>query len=422
MTISSAAWRPPREQTARPTVVDVIAFVLAVIMLLVFSQAWVLPVAGEKADPAASGLLRALFFPAYAAGLILLVLSPGRMLQGLARQPFLCLLMLIVCTSIVWSIAPDQTLRRSFAIGFTTLCGAVLATRYRWATLVEVLAAAFATLVVASYVAGVAIPSIGRMHDLFPGAWRGLWTEKSAMGGNMAQFFPVLCAAALLNPSRRALWWTAAGLAAGLVLLSTSKTALMALLLGAGGLVFVGLVRRGRVTGVAATWIGVVGLLVIVSAGIFAADAVFALLGKDATLTGRTKIWAGVLRQIDARPWLGYGYGAVWNDPSGRGPLAWITHDAGFRPQHAHNAWLEQWLGLGVVGLAAWVLFYLQTITAALVAVYREKGAYAAFPFLLIFSLLSLTESIAVTYNDLRWVVFVMFAVKLAYPDRLVLR
>ncbi|WP_438801850.1 hypothetical protein, partial [Enterobacter hormaechei] len=78
------------------------------------------------------------------------------------------LLMLIVCTSIVWSIAPDQTLRRSFAIGFTTLCGAVLATRYRWATLVEVLAAAFAILVVASYVAGVAIPSIGRMHDLFP--------------------------------------------------------------------------------------------------------------------------------------------------------------------------------------------------------------------------------------------------------------
>ena len=140
MTISSAAWLPPREQTARPTVVDVIAFVLAVIMLLVFSQAWVLPVAGEKADPAASGLLRALFFPAYAAGLILLVLSPGRMLQGLARQPFLCLLMLIVCTSIVWSIAPDQTLRRSFAIGFTTLCGAVLANQLiSWNIYIQIL-------------------------------------------------------------------------------------------------------------------------------------------------------------------------------------------------------------------------------------------------------------------------------------------
>jgi hypothetical protein len=30
----------------------------------------------------------------------------------------------------------------------------------------------------------------------------------------------------------------------------------------------------------------------------------------------------------------------------------------------------------------------------------------------------ALTESIAVTYNDFRWVLFVAFAAKLAFPDR----
>jgi len=34
-----------------------------------------------------------------------------------------------------------------------------------------------------------------------------------------------------------------------------------------------------------------------------------------------------------------------------------------------------------------------------------------------VFALTSLTESIAVQYNDMRWVLFVALAVKLALPD-----
>ena len=51
------------------------------------------------------------------------------------------------------------------------------------------------------------------------------------------------------------------------------------------------------------------------------------------------------------------------------------------------------------------------------VALYRSRGAYLALPFFVIFSLTSLTESIAVVYNDMRWVIFVALAVKLALPD-----
>src|SRR6185295_13406240 len=122
-------------------------------------------------------------------------------------------------------------------------------------------------------------------------------------------------------------------------------------------------------------------------------------------------------RQIDTRPWTGFGYGAVWDETGAWGPLAWIVKDAGFRPHHAHNAWIEQWLGLGIGGLAAFVGFYLQTMITAIVAVYRHKGAYLALPFLVVYSLMSLTESIAVTYNDFRWVICVAIAVKLAWPD-----
>ena len=53
-----------------------------------------------------------------------------------------------------------------------------------------------------------------------------------------------------------------------------------------------------------------------------------------------------------------------------------------------------------------------------LVAVYRERGALLAFPFLIVFTLVSLTESIAVVYNDFRWALFVALAGKLAFSDR----
>jgi hypothetical protein len=70
------------------------------------------------------------------------------------------------------------------------------------------------------------------------------------------------------------------------------------------------------------------------------------------------------------------------------------------------------------MGLIAWGLFYLQTMTLAVIAVFRDRGALLAFPFLVVYSLVSLTESIAVVYNDFRWVLFVAFAAKLAFPDR----
>ena len=47
-------------------------------------------------------------------------------------------------------------------------------------------------------------------------------------------------------------------------------------------------------------------------------DLLFSLLGKDATLTGRTGIWSAVIDSIAKRPLLGYGYQAFWLAPGRR--------------------------------------------------------------------------------------------------------
>lgn len=410
-------WSADRPQTVSPSP-SLLTVAVAAAMLLIFSAAWQLPLFGEKADEAASGLLRVAFLPAYGLAFLLIMARPWNMIRVSVRQPFLIILMGVVAASIAWSIQPDVSIRRGFAVGCTTLAGLALASRFRWAELARLYGIVFCILIVASYAVSLALPSIGVMTEIFPGAWRGLWMEKNGLGGLMAFGACLLGAGALLNPDRAKLFTLFAGLAIGLVLLSQSKTALASLLLGMTALGFVWIVQRGPALGAAATWAGVTGALLLAMFVLLASDVLFEILGKDATLTGRTEIWTAAMRQIEQRPWQGYGYAAVWSDQSGWGPLAWIVNDAKFVPQHAHNSWLEQWLGIGLFGLIAWGLFYLQTMSLAVVAVYRERGAMLAFPFLVVFTLVSLTESIAVVYNDFRWVLFVSLAAKLAFSDR----
>jgi len=405
----------PARARSRP--VDVAAFALSVLMLLVYAQPWAVFLPGAVSD-AGSSLARIMFFPMYALGVGLVATRPGAALRGLFGQPFLIVLLAVTAASIAWSVSPDETPRRVIAIVLTTLCGVALGSRWRWPALAEVLASAFAVLSITSLVLGAVVPSIGRMSELFPGAWRGAWIEKNIFGEMMTFGFLISAAAGLLNIRRAALWWPFAALDLALLLASTSKTSLVALLLGMAAMGFVLLARRGGAVAVLACYVAVVGVIGLAAGVILAPDVFFALLGKDATLTGRTKIWAAVIRLISQRPWIGYGYQAVWTDTSGWGPLAWIVKDAGFKPEHAHNSWLEQWLGMGVFGLAAWALYYLTTLFRAIWAVFTSKGALLAFPFLIVFSLMSLTESVAVIYNDLRWVIFVALSIRLALPDR----
>lgn len=420
----AAPWPPLRQARARSipsalSLTDSLAFFLAVLMLLVFSQGWQFPLTGD-AKATDSALLRIGILPAYAAAMLMLLLSPWNAVKATLRQPFLIALMGVVCASYFWSIAPDQTARRAFAVVCTTLGGVVIASRFRWAQIAEITAVTFAVLAVLSLVVCLAVPRIGVMTEIFPGAWRGLWVEKNILGGIMALGFSIFAAAAILNPRRALTWCGFAVLALFLVVMSQSKTSLVSLLLGAMAMGFIYIVQRGPALGVASVWLAVSACALAGAFVFFASDVFFELLGKDATLTGRTEIWTAIIRQIEQRPWTGYGYEAVWGDRSGRGPFAWVVKEAGFIPQHAHNSWLEQWLGLGMIGLAAWGLFYLQAMMTAVLAIFRHRGAYLAFPFLLMFSLITLTESIAVTFNDFRWTLFVAFAVKLAYagPDR----
>lgn len=419
--MTAQVWSPGEIQASaepRPTALDALAFASGVLLILIYSQGWLGPIMGYGASTTEGPLIRLIYFPAYLAGLVLVGGAPSRTLLGFLKSPLLVVLLALVASSWFWSVDPSATVRRLVALTFTCLGGVALAARFRWSTLAEVVATAFAVLAVLSLLIALLKPEWGLMSRNFPGAWRGLWLEKNNLGGNMTVGFAFCVAAAILAPQRRMMWVGFAALCVALVAASTSKTSLVVLALTIGCMGFIWLVRKGPAAGVAGGWLGLVGVMLIAAIWLFAADAVFDFLGKDATLTGRTEIWEGINRVMVGHEWTGYGYGSVWDDASSFTPLSWITHYAGFRANHAHNGWMEIWLNIGVIGVVAFGFWFIEVWFRTLWTTFAGgDAAWVALPFIAAYSIAMLTESITLTWHDMRWVLFVAVAVKLALGE-----
>jgi len=122
------------------------------------------------------------------------------------------------------------------------------------------------------------------------------------------------------------------------------------------------LARRGGISRILAI-LGCIPLLGVAVMADVAPDALFGLLGKDATLTGRTELWPYVIDLIDERPWIGWGYRSFWQQNN---PLAVdLWNKLGWIIPESHNGLLDVLLDVGYVGCAVFAYVFLATgITA----------------------------------------------------------
>lgn len=93
-----------------------------------------------------------------------------------------------------------------------------------------------------------------------------------------------------------------------------------------------------------------VALLAVAIASVtFARGFVFGLLGKSSDLTGRAETWQKVWELVEQRPWFGWGWVSYW--PTWVKPFDGLDTKAGIPVMSAHNAWLDVWLQLGIIGV-----------------------------------------------------------------------
>jgi exopolysaccharide production protein ExoQ len=164
------------------------------------------------------------------------------------------------------------------------------------------------------------------------------------------------------------------GMILWLLFLSQSLTSMLVLIIGMGLLIFFHVLGE-RVNPV----FGYVVLIILFFAAVdvfFESEisgTFFEMLGRDRTLTGRTKIWDAVI-QLVSNPLIGSGYESFWLGE--RLAKLWATF--WFRPNQAHNGYLEIYLNLGWIGLT---LFAGVVVTAYLhsrqaIAVQFEYGVF----------------------------------------------
>ncbi|KAA5804701.1 O-antigen ligase family protein [Alkalicaulis satelles] len=411
----AARWR---DAAPRLTVWPAAEAGLALIGLLLFSNALIAPLLADPARPDDAEALRLVWPPVYALTLFLMALSPGAVWRVTLRSWPLVLLALLTMISAAWSIDPEVSVRRGLAVVMTLAFGLWLAARYSWRDLIRLIALTFAILAVGSLIAGAVFPGFGVMQEVHPGAWRGLWWEKNTLGAMMAWGALAFLAAAACarGVTEQRLWFALVPLALLLVLLATSRTAFLATAIALGGPLAIALSRRdfsfAALTGFGVT-VAAIGLLTVLMIG---PAVLLEMLGRDATFTGRTDIWEALGRAIAERPWTGYGYGAFWGDE--RGPVFWVLQVTQWPVPTAHNAWLETALAIGIPGtvLALWV--YLAGLWRAGRGFRTGLETYWTLPFLAAWGVISLSESNLLQQNGFVWLLLTATLAKLAADKR----
>lgn len=377
---------------------------LAVFLIFMFSSALFSLVFGG--DEEGSPVLRLIWPPVYLLTLILVLMRPVPVLGLMVRAWPLVILAALPMVSAFWSLDAGLSLRRGLGVLMPAVFGLWLASRYSWTDLIRLLALSLGVLAVGSLIMAVAFPAYGVMSEVHPGAWAGLWEQKNRLGAVMAIATMGGMAAALTTPYRREVryWGALVILAVFLVLMSTSRTALMACMIGFGGPLMIYCARQGFIWAALAVFSGLLGVFALTLVIAIGPGVILEALGRDPTLTGRTDIWAGLIRAVADRPWTGFGWGVFWLQEEG--PVHWVRQATQWEVPSAHNSWLEIALGLGVPGAALAFGVYLMGLGASLKRLFSGVETYWALPGMAIWGLTSMSESVFMTTNGFTWMLF----------------
>jgi O-antigen ligase len=283
----------------------------------------------------------------------------------------------LATVSIAWSAYPGSSALGTVILLITSFVAVALAICLTWARVVAALAAAVKwvlalsllfELAVAIFVRGPVLPlfpdfdpSAGDLPKAFywsrgllfdGGPIEGIVASRNLLG--MVALIGVIVFTALLvaGSVRRAQgigWLVVAVLT---LVLTRSATVILAGVLVLIAVAFatwarrVGPDRRRPVylTGIAVLVASVVALVTLWG-------PLTSLLGKSEDVTGRFDIWARVIGLAEERPFAGWGWVGYWTPWSD--PLGSLYERNGVIYLQAHNAWLDVWLQLGVIGVIA---------------------------------------------------------------------
>lgn len=146
-------------------------------------------------------------------------------------------------------------------------------------------------------------------------------------------------------------------------------------------------------------------------------NEVFTFIGKSPDMTGRAGIWKNVLALVAQRPIQGWGWVSYWIP--GIAPFKGLGIVHGVEYYQSHNAYIEMFFQLGIIGLALFFALLVVAFVKVWRLAVRHTNPLYLWPILLLVGLITqnLTESRMLV--EIGWVYLVMITVKVNEPTDL---
>ncbi|WBO20845.1 O-antigen ligase family protein [Sphingomonas abietis] len=288
--------------------------------------------------------------------LALVAMRPWRHPERLLVVPWPILLALVWCwLTLLWAIDPAVGMRRLVLTTIIAWSLFALVRQLGAERTVAVLRFMLVAMLVVNFFVVLAYPTIG-VHlntdgEGFGGKWRGLMAHKNYAG--MVCAITILFFAFDAAAVHRMIRIIVCVAAAVFLVMSDSRTSMgIGVAAIMAGLLFTYLAGRNgqhRLASPALAW-----LLLIIPAVIFVSMAIdnapyLQMVSDPSGFTGRTQIWAALIKAYADHPWLGVGYGSFW-DLGSDGPIfryasGWVTDMS-----EGHNGYLDLLVQTGCIG------------------------------------------------------------------------
>jgi O-antigen ligase len=372
-------------------VVAEIGFTLFVIYLLSGGpHGWLGEATSDSTSDEGNPRLRALLALLYLIALAIGLTRHRTWVRATRSDLALAALLAWTTASVIWSVEPNITFVRSLALLGTSFFGIYFAVRYPPEAQLRLLGAGIGLVVL--YNAFLALMELGTLGE---GNFRGSFEHKNSLAKMMTLATAVfLCLA--WERRGRVLAIMIGTVSFGLVIISGSATGLVVTLTL---LAVFPLLRLLKGDPRLVVILGIAGLLLL-GIGILLTPQILAVvapaLGRDTTLTGRTELWPVLIAMFFQRPWLGYGYSALWSgDESGLG-ISW-------EPTQAHNGYLEVALALGLIGLVLFGFVCIRGLVRALGYYRHQETSSGPWPLIYIGLVLlyNITEATTLGRNNI---------------------
>ncbi len=327
----------------------------------------------------------------------------------------LALLLFLMGASVLWSQYKPQTLL-SFSLQVASALFAIfLANQFGWRQLLNILSNTVRFILASSLLFEIYAAVTGPVEPIFPNyegdppAPAYLWSQGNLFEGERIQGIVgnanLLAFVAVLGLLLFLIEFIVTAGAKWIPALSFFVSLAMALLAQSAGMFFatllvsfaaaIAVIAEGKLPHVRHQ---IYRIALLVLAGVAAIAAVFHVqifdfLGKSPDASGRFDIWQKVFSLVTEKPIEGWGWIGYWIP--GVEPWEGLVVINGVPMYQAHNALLDVWVQLGVIGVAAMVWLLLQGFVRIWRIAVRHTSPLYLYPLFifLVISAQSLTES-----------------------------